>query len=81
MVLRSAKDTPALMHDLAYSRQVSAAKLARRLHGDLDNIVLMALRKEPSRRYASAAQLAEDIQHWLHGQPVLASKDTGRIAQ
>ncbi len=76
MVLHSARDTPALMHDVAYSRQTSAAKLARRLQGDLDNIVLMALRKEPSRRYASAAQFAEDIQHWLHGQPVIASKDS-----
>ncbi len=37
------------------------ARLNRRLTGDLDNIVLKALRKEPERRYASAEQLAEDI--------------------
>lgn len=76
MVTRSAQETPGLMHDLAYSRHSTTAKLARRLQGDLDSIVLMALRKEPSRRYASAAQLAEDIQHWLQGQPVIASKDS-----
>lgn len=46
------------------------------LRGDLDNIVLMAMRKEPSRRYASVAQFAEDIRRHLDGLPVLARKDT-----
>ncbi len=46
------------------------------LQGDLDNIVLMALRKEPSRRYASVAQFSEDIRRYLEGLPVLAHKDT-----
>lgn len=44
--------------------------------GDLDNIVLMALRKEPSRRYASVGQFSEDIRRYLEGLPVLAHKDT-----
>jgi tetratricopeptide (TPR) repeat protein/predicted Ser/Thr protein kinase len=51
-------------------------KLRRRLSGDLDNIVLTALRKEPERRYQSAAQLAEDIQRHLKGQPVAARPNT-----
>ncbi len=76
MVKHCAQATPGLMHDLAYSRHTSGTKLAQRLCGDLDNIVMMAMRKEPARRYASAAQFAEDIQHWLHGQPVLASPDS-----
>ena len=46
------------------------------LAGDLDNIVAMALRKEPARRYASAAQLADDIRRHDAGLPVLARKDT-----
>jgi eukaryotic-like serine/threonine-protein kinase len=46
------------------------------LRGDLDNIVLMALRKEPERRYASVAQLSEDIRRHLEGLPVTARKDT-----
>jgi serine/threonine-protein kinase len=50
--------------------------LARQLAGDLDNIVLKALRKEPSRRYASVEQLAEDIRRHLSGQPVLARPGT-----
>ena len=46
------------------------------LKGDLDNIVLMALRKEPERRYSSVGQLAEDIRRHLEGLPVIARKDT-----
>ncbi len=46
------------------------------LRGDLDNIVLMAMRKEPSRRYASVAQFSEDVRRHLEGLPVVARKDT-----
>ena len=47
-----------------------------RLDGELDNIVLMAMRKEPERRYRSASQLAEDVQRYLAGRPVLARQDS-----
>src|SRR5690606_28429476 len=53
-----------------------ARALSRRIRGDLDPIVLMALRKEPERRYASAGQLAEDVSRFLEGRPVLARPDT-----
>ena len=53
-------------------------RLRRTLHGDLDNIVLMALRKEPQRRYASVEQLSADIQNYLEGLPVQARADTWR---
>jgi serine/threonine protein kinase len=46
------------------------------LRGDLDNIVLKALRKEPERRYASVAQFSDDIRRHLDGLPVIARKDT-----
>ena len=46
------------------------------LRGDLDNIVLMALRKEPDRRYHSVEQFSEDIRRHLEARPVLARKDT-----
>jgi tetratricopeptide (TPR) repeat protein/predicted Ser/Thr protein kinase len=49
---------------------------ASALRGDLDNVVLMALRKEPDRRYASVEQFAEDIRRHLDGRPVAARKDT-----
>ncbi|MEP7071298.1 MAG: protein kinase, partial [Verrucomicrobiota bacterium] len=48
----------------------------RLLRGDLDNIVLMALRKDPARRYASVAQFSDDIERHLKGRPVIARPDT-----
>ncbi len=53
-----------------------SVKLKRQLKGDLDNIVLKALRKEPSRRYTSVEQLAEDIRRHLQGLPVSAAPDS-----
>jgi serine/threonine-protein kinase len=53
-------------------------QLRRMLRGDLDTIVETALRKEPARRYASAEQLAGDIERYLTGLPVLARSDTFR---
>jgi eukaryotic-like serine/threonine-protein kinase len=43
---------------------------------DIDNVVLMALRKEPERRYESVGALADDLKRWLEGRPVVARKDT-----
>ena len=57
----------------AVDRKVpNAERLRRRLDGDLDNIVMMALRKEPERRYASVDQFADDIRRHLDGRPVRA---------
>ena len=53
-------------------------KLRRRLRGDLDNIVLKALRKEPHRRYTSVEQFSEDITRHLGNRPVIARPDTRR---
>ena len=53
-----------------------AARLRRRLSGDLDNIVMMALRKEPNRRYASVDELAADIRRHLDGHPVCARRNS-----
>ena len=49
---------------------------ARRLRGDLDNIVLMAMRKERERRYQSVDQLAEDIRRHLGARPVMARQSS-----
>jgi serine/threonine protein kinase/tetratricopeptide (TPR) repeat protein len=57
-------------------RDGSPERLRKRLKGDLDNIVLMALRKEPRRRYASVDQLAEDLRRHLANHPVIARQDT-----
>ena len=53
-------------------------RLRARLAGDLDTIVLMALRKEPERRYATVTELTEDIARSLASRPVLARPDTWR---
>ena len=53
-------------------------KLVRRIRGDLDRIVLTALREEPERRYASAGQLGEEIERFLAGRAVRAQADTLR---
>jgi tetratricopeptide (TPR) repeat protein len=48
------------------------SQVERRIDGDLDNILLMALRKEPQRRYGSVEQLANDLRSFLAGMPVQA---------
>ena len=48
----------------------------RELSGDLDNIILKALRKEPAQRYASMEQLSDDLGRFLEGRPVTARTAT-----
>ncbi len=52
------------------SRALGASRPAKRLRGDLDAIVLKALRKEPENRYPSAGQMALDVERHLAGEPV-----------
>ncbi len=57
-------------------RTLQPDKLKKILSGDLDNICLTALRKEPERRYASVEQLQQDIINFLDGRPVSARQST-----
>ncbi len=61
--------------DLAAARQSPPSRLARELAGDIDNILLIALRKEPEKRYASVRMFAEDLRRHLNGEPVHARGD------
>ncbi len=70
---RVQEERPRPMSALVEAR---APKLARRLRGDLDRIVAMALRKEAERRYASAGAFADDLERHLDGRPVLARADS-----
>ncbi len=58
------------------SQVTKASRLRRQLSGDLDNVLLMALRKEPERRYQSVEQMSEDIRRHLAGETVIARRDT-----
>ena len=61
---------------VSQARGLRPERLRRELAGDLDTITLKAIRKEPGRRYASADQLAEDVERYLEGRPVRARPDT-----
>jgi non-specific serine/threonine protein kinase/serine/threonine-protein kinase len=74
-----AKGAPAKLitpESVGRTRNEQPSQLRRRLAGDLDNIVLLALRKEPARRYATVEQFSEDIRRYLEGLPVIARKAT-----
>ncbi|HWD97854.1 MAG TPA: hypothetical protein VG345_02405, partial [Bryobacteraceae bacterium] len=64
--------------EAAEARRTKPPRLARELAGDLDHILLMALRTEPERRYRSVAALASDIEKHLAGLPVSARDGTWR---
>ena len=61
---------------LAAARGLPPQRLAKRLQGELDQIVLRAVAEEPGRRYASAQALADDVQRHLRNEPVSAVADT-----
>jgi len=61
---------------VAARRAGTATRLGRTLHGELDAIALMALRKEPERRYSSVDALSDDVHRYLRGARVLARPDT-----
>ena len=62
--------------EAATARSTTAPKLRRELHGELDTIVLKALKKKPEERYGTAAALAEDLRRYREGEPVLARPDS-----
>ena len=64
--------------EIANARGVTPRALAARLAGDLDAIVIKALRPEPQRRYIGAGALAEDLEAFLEGRPVAARPDGRR---
>jgi tetratricopeptide (TPR) repeat protein len=58
------------------TRSGERERFARQIDGDLDRIVLAALRREPERRYASAAAMASDLRLYLDGRPIAARGDS-----
>jgi len=69
-------DTEIVPDPVFMSREGSFERLQRRLKGDLDQILLKALNKEPQRRYQSIQGFSDDLQRHLEGRPVQAQKRT-----
>ncbi len=55
-------------------KKLMPARVAEQLRGDLDVIVMRAMEKEPARRYASAAEVAADLERYLRDEPILARR-------
>jgi WD40 repeat protein/serine/threonine-protein kinase RIO1 len=70
----SAFETPRIIREAEPRRP---SRFSRTLRGDVETIVLRALEKDRERRYASAAQLAQDIRHYLDNEPIQAKRDRG----
>ena len=58
------------------ARHLSERRFARRLRGDLDTVLQVALRREPERRYPSVEALAEDLRRFQRGLPIAARTDS-----
>jgi serine/threonine-protein kinase len=67
------RDTPSAR---AQARASTPERLARRLRGDIDVIIAKALREEPEERYASLAEMAEDVRRHLAGLPIMAHPES-----
>lgn len=63
-----------LSQPVATCRSTSLRQMQRTLRGDLDSIVIRALAYEQDKRYRSAGEMADDLERWLQGRPVLAGR-------
>lgn len=80
-ITKTDRGTPqpaARVEELSRKRSTEPDRLERGLKGDLDNILLKAMRKEPQRRYASVEQFSEDLHRHLANLPVSAHEDSFR---
>ena len=75
---RPSRKTPQLKASAAALRMEKGRRWSKRLEGDLDNILTMALRPEPERRYPTVERLQADLRRHLTGLPVSARKETWR---
>jgi serine/threonine protein kinase/tetratricopeptide (TPR) repeat protein len=75
-VVSSKADNVDETEEISVARRTTVEGLRKRLAGDLDNIVSVALRKDPARRYRSVDQLSEEIQNNLEGRPVKSRGDS-----
>ncbi|GJM06116.1 MAG: hypothetical protein DHS20C09_21120 [marine bacterium B5-7] len=76
MIHEITEQIPTLPSQLVRKIKIKRSYGRRQLQGDLDNLILMALRKEPERRYATVAAMAKDIENYLDGKPLVAVGDS-----
>lgn len=62
----------AILHQVTTNAPISPRSIRRAVPADLETVCLKCLEKEPLRRYASATELADDLDRWRTGQPILA---------
>ncbi|MBL8520097.1 MAG: serine/threonine protein kinase [Betaproteobacteria bacterium] len=72
----ASRPSTAVGEDFAKRNHDSVSRWRHKLTGDIDTIVLKALKKDPAQRYATVAALREDIVRYLDGRPVLATADS-----
>ena len=65
--------TPSVLHQVQYSTPKRPRQLSQTVPRDLETICLKCLEKEPAERYQSAAELADEVQRYLEGKPILAN--------
>lgn len=75
-LFQTGSDPAARVRQVCAERSTVPARLRRYLTGDLSNIVLTALRKEPERRYGSVEQLSADLSRYLANMPIAARSDS-----
>jgi len=69
-----ARDRQELLRSILHDEPVAPRKLNPAIPRDLETIILKAVEKEPQARYASAAELADDLRHFLADEPVRARR-------
>ena len=75
-IIKTVSDEPSLPSRTVKSENPQSAIRQRQLRGDLDNITLKALQKDPARRYESVAEFANDIERHLEHLPISARPNT-----
>jgi serine/threonine-protein kinase len=75
---RAAEDAILNAHPAKPSEVAADAAARRALRGDLDTILLKALKKKPEERYPTVNAFADDVERWLQGRPVVAQPDNFR---